>query len=73
MLIGNWDTFFPDMITDVITDLSDNPIRYETLFVTHIRHNFAQMLQVYFIYRVCSGVSSTFCTPSAESIGVLAG
>ena len=31
MLIGNRDTFFPDMITDLITDLSDHPIWYETL------------------------------------------
>ena len=35
MLIGNRDAFFPDMITDVITDLSDDPIRYETLLATY--------------------------------------
>ena len=33
MLVGNRDTFFPVMISDVITDLSDHPIRYETLLV----------------------------------------
>ena len=34
MLIGNRDTCFPDMTTDLITDSSDHPIRYETLLAT---------------------------------------
>ena len=34
MLIGNQDAFFPDMVTDVTIDLSDHPIRYETLIGT---------------------------------------
>ena len=31
MLIGSRDTFPLDKITDVIADLSDHPIRYETI------------------------------------------
>ena len=44
MFTGNPDTFFPDMITDVITDLSDHPIRYESLILTSRLRLFAPLV-----------------------------